>query len=100
MPEFKFNSSNHAIKQRVLNCIAKCDADIFCSVLRKEQLARHLRENPHIVYNFLMGSTISNIVRYYGLISTVKISVDKSLNEIHRDAFNQYIIFSPLQNIA
>jgi len=92
MPEFKYNNSSHEIKRRILSCIARSDVDITYSVLRKEQLDHHLRDKYQRVYNYLTASLVAKSVRTLRLIGDVNIVVDKSLNRIQQDAFDDYMI--------
>ena len=93
IPEFKFNNSGKEIKERVLKCIAKTDADIAYCVLRKDQVHPHLRDKHAIVYNYLIGSLVSNITQHILVFGNIDIIVDKSLNGIQRDAFDQYLVY-------
>ncbi|WP_292370646.1 DUF3800 domain-containing protein [Methanoregula sp. UBA64] len=97
LPEFKFNNSSPEIKRRILGCIASANADIAYCVLRKEQVYPHLRLNHLIIYNYLTGSLISHIVQRYHDSGPVDITVDKSLNGIQREAFDQYLIYKTFE---
>jgi len=97
LPEFKFNNSGPEIKKRILNCIAAADVDIAYCVLRKEQVYPHLRSNHQIVYNYLTGSLISHIVQQFYDGGPVEITVDKSLNGIQREAFDQYLVYKTFE---
>ena len=97
LPEFKFNNSGPEIKKRILTCIASASVDIAYCVLRKEQVYPHLRSNHQIVYNYLTGSLISNIVQRFHDGGRVEIIVDKSLNGIQREAFDQYLVYKTFE---
>ena len=97
LPEFKFNNSGPEIRKRILACIAAADVDIAYCVLRKEQVYPHLRSNHQIVYNYLTGSLISPIVHRYYDGGRVEITVDKSLNGIQREAFDQYLVYKTFE---
>lgn len=97
LPEFKFSNTSGTMKRRIVECLSRCDLDIAYSVLRKRQLYPGLRDRPHIVYNYLMGSLIANIVTYYKARGRVNIIVDKSLGGIQRDAFDQYVVFKIIE---
>jgi len=97
LPEFKFNNSGLEIKKRILACIASADVDIAYCVLRKEQVYTHLRSNHQIVYNYLTGSLISHIIQRFHDGSRVEITVDKSLNGIQREAFDQYLVYKTFE---
>lgn len=97
LPEFKFNNSGPVIKKRILACIASADVDIAYSVLRKEQVYLHLRSNHQIVYNYLTASLISHIIQRFHDGSRVEITVDKSLNGIQREAFDQYLVYKTFE---
>jgi len=97
LPEFKFNNSGPEIKKRILSCIASADVEICYRVLRKNQVYPHLRANHQIVYNYLTGSLISNIVQRFHPDTGVEITVDKSLNGIQRDAFDQYLVYKTME---
>ena len=97
LPEFKFNNSGMEIKKRVLSCIASADVDIAYCVLRKEQVYLHLRSNHQIVYNYLTGSLISHTIQRFSAGGDVEIIVDKSLNGIQREAFDQYLIYKTFE---
>jgi hypothetical protein len=98
LPELKFNSSDKVIRRRVLECIASSDIDIWCSVLRKEQLFDHLRETPQIVYNYLTGSLIAKIYLHYRPSHTFNVIVDKSLNGIQRELFDNYVVYKTMEH--
>ncbi len=101
LPEFKFNNSGPEIKKRILSCIASADVDIAYCVLRKDQVYPHLRSNHQIIYNYLAGSLISHIVQRFSDGGTVEITVDKSLNGIQREAFDQYLVYKTFErNLA
>ena len=100
LPEFKFNNSGPEIKKRILSCIASADVDIAYCVLRKEQVYPHLRSNHQIVYNYLTGSLISHIVQRFYDGGRVEITVDKSLNGIQREAFDQYLVYKTFEKNA
>jgi hypothetical protein len=93
LPEFKFNNSGPEIRKRILSCIASADIDIAYCVLRKEQVYPHLRKSHQIVYNYLTGSLISHIIQRYPMDGDVDITVDKSLNGIQCEAFDQYLVY-------
>jgi len=85
------------IKKRVLSCIASADVDIAYCVLRKEQVYLHLRSNHQIIYNYLTGSLISHIIQRFSAGGDVEIIVDKSLNGIQREAFDQYLVYKTFE---
>ena len=93
LPEFKFNNSGKEIKHRVLKCIAKSDVDIAYCVLRKNQAFPHLHDKQVIVYNYLIGSLVSRIIQKIQVTGEAEIIVDKSLNGIQREAFDQYLVY-------
>lgn len=97
LPELKFNNSGEEIRKRILSCIAKADVDIAYCVLRKEQVYLHLRNNHQIIYNYLSGSLISQIIQRYPMDKSVDITVDKSLNGIQREAFDQYLVYKTFE---
>jgi hypothetical protein len=97
IPEFKFNNSSPEIKRRILACIASADVQIAYCVLRKEQVYSHLRSNHQIVYNYLTGSLISHIIQRFCTDGEVAITVDKSLNGIQREAFDQYLVYKTFE---
>jgi hypothetical protein len=97
LPEFKFNNSGVEIKKTILSCIASADVDIAYCVLRKEQVYLHLRSNHQIVYNYLTGSLISHIIQRFSAGGDVEIIVDKSLNGIQREAFDQYLVYKTFE---
>jgi len=97
LPEFKFNNSGTEIRKRILSCIASADVDVAYCVLRKEQVYPHLRKNQQIVYNYLSGSLMSHIIQRYPMDKSVDITVDKSLNGIQREAFDQYLVYKTFE---
>jgi hypothetical protein len=97
LPEFKFNNSGPEIKKRILSCIASANVDIAYCVLRKEQVYPHLRSNHQIVYNYLTGSLISHVIQRFYDGSRIEITVDKSLNGIQREAFDQYLVYKTFE---
>lgn len=97
LPEFKFNNSGPEIRKRILACIASAEVDIAYCVLRKEQVYPHLRSNHQIVYNYLTGSLISHIIQRFCDGRDVEITVDKSLNGIQREAFDQYLVYKTFE---
>lgn len=97
LPEFKFNNSSPEIKRRILSCIGSGDVDICYCILRKDDVRHHLRTRQQIVYNYLTGLLISNIVLEYSPDDGIQITVDKSLNGIQREAFDQYVVFKTME---
>jgi len=97
LPEFKFNNSGKEIKSRVLRCIANSDVEIAYCVLRKSQAFPHLHDKHTIVYNYLIGSLVSRIIQKILITGDVEIIVDKSLNGIQRDAFDQYLVYKTFE---
>jgi hypothetical protein len=91
LPELKFNNSDKVIKRRVLECLAQSNIEFWCSVLRKKQVYDYLQDKPQIVYNYLAGSLIAKIYEYYWPFSEMNVIVDKSLNGIQKDLFDQYV---------
>ncbi|MDD5187537.1 MAG: hypothetical protein PHF57_04945 [Methanoregula sp.] len=81
------------IKKRILSCITLADVDIAYCVLRKERVYVHLRSNHQIIYNYLAGSLISHIIQRYSSRDDVEIIVDKSLNGIQGEAFDQHLVY-------
>jgi hypothetical protein len=100
LPELKFNNSSSVIKRRVLECLSGTDIEVWCSVLRKEKLYPHLRSQPQIVYNYLTGSLIAHMYSYYQPVCPFNIIVDKSLNGIQRDLFDQYLVYKAMERNA
>ena len=98
LPELKFNSSDKIIRRRVLECIASSDVDIWCSVPSKEQLFDHLKETPPVVYNYLTGSLIAKIYLHYRPRHTFNVIVDKSLNGIQRELFDNYVVYKTMEH--
>jgi hypothetical protein len=99
LPEFKFNNSGSEIKRRILLCIAASNVDVCYCVLRKNQVRPHLRTQHQIIYNYLTGLMISKIVQRYSQERDLEITVDKSLNGIQREAFNQYVVFKTMDEM-
>lgn len=97
LPELKFNNSDTVIKRRVLECLAHSNIEFWCSVLRKDQLYEHLRKQPQIVYNYLTGSLIEKMYFHYWPFYEINIIVDKSLNGIQKDLFDQYIVYKTME---
>jgi hypothetical protein len=97
LPEFKFNNSGKEIKSRVLKCIAKSDVEIAYSVLRKDMVIPRLRDKHTILYNYLIGSLISKISQKHLVDGDVDIIVDKSLNGIQREMFDQYLLYKMIE---
>ncbi|GAB6284065.1 MAG: hypothetical protein STSR0009_02640 [Methanoregula sp.] len=85
------------IKKRILSCIASADVDIAYCVLRKEQVYVHLRSNHQIIYNYPAGSLISHIIQRYSPRDDVEIIVDKSLNGIQGEAFDQHLVYKTFE---
>jgi hypothetical protein len=46
-----------------------------------------------IVYNYLIGPLVSNITQHILVFGNIDIFVDKSLNGIQREAFDQYLVY-------
>lgn len=97
LPELKFNNSDKVIKRRVLECLAQSNIEFWCSVLRKEQLFDYLRKQPQTVYNYLTGSLIAKIYFHYRPFHEFNIIVDKSLNGIQKDLFDQYVAYKTME---
>ena len=97
IPEFKFHNSAKEIKSRVLRCIAKSDVDIAYCVFRKNQAYPHLRDKHTIVYDYLIGSLVSRIIQKNLVSGDVEIVVDKSLNGIQRELFDQYLVYKTFE---
>ena len=91
IPELKFHNSSQTIRDRILGCVARSDADIAYAVLRKHQVYERLKKQHPILYNYISGSLIAKIITTYQLEGTVKIFVDKSLYGFQRDHFDNYL---------
>ena len=98
LPELKYNNTNHEIKRRILQCIADSDVDIAYAVLRKDQVYPHLRNQNHIVYNYLTGSLISKIITHYNRDEPINVIIDKSLYGFHREHFNEYLLYKMMES--
>jgi len=98
LPELKYNNTNHEIIRRILQCIADSDVDIAYAVLRKDQVYPHLRNQNHIVYNYLTGSLISKIVSHYKREEHINVIIDKSLYGFHREHFNEYLLYRMMES--
>jgi hypothetical protein len=98
IPELKYHNSNNVVRRRILQCIAKIEVDIAFAVLRKQQVHKHLRNKPNILYNFLCGSLVGNIFRKHNINNKVDIIVDRSLSGIKREAFDEYVGYKALMN--
>ncbi len=96
LPELKFNNTNKQIRRRILMCLAECDLDIAYALLRKSQVDTHLRDKNQIIYNYLTGSLISQILVHCQSSGTVHICIDKSLYGIQRDYFDDYLTYKML----
>ena len=97
IPEFKFNNTSGILKRRILERLAGCDLDIAYTLLRKKELYPQLRDKPHIVYNYLMGSLIAHLLIHYRARGKVNIIVDKSMGGFQKDAFDQYVVFKIIE---
>lgn len=98
IPELKYHNSDNIVRRRILQCIAKNDVEIAYVVLRKRQVFENLRNKPNILYNFLCGSLIGNIFRKYHINSRVDVIVDRSLTNINREAFDEYVSYRALMS--
>ncbi len=94
--ELKYHNSDNIVRRRILQCIAKTDTEIAYAVLRKRQVYENLRNKPNILYNFLCGSLIGNVFRKYHINSRVNVTVDRSLTNINREAFDEYVSYRAL----
>jgi hypothetical protein len=91
IPELKFQNSSKEIKRRLLECLATSNIEIAYALLRKQQVYEELRNKQNILYNYLCGSLISKIFQRHHIQSSTELIVDKSLNGITQEAFNDYI---------
>jgi len=98
VPEFKYNNTKGLIKDRILQCIADCDLDIAYAVLRKDQVYGRLRDRQQIVYNYLTGSLISRIVSQYAFEGCIYVCMDKSMYNLQRDHFDDYLAYRMFDN--
>ena len=98
IPELKYHNSDNIVRRRILQCIAKTDTEIAYAILRKRQVYENLRNKPNILYNFLCGSLIGNIFRNYHINSRVNVIVDRSLTNINREAFDEYVSYRALMS--
>ncbi len=96
--ELKHHNSNRIVRRRILECIAEKEIDIAFAVLRKHQVHKELRDKPNILYKFLCGSLIGNVLRKYHITSKIDIVVDRSLTGINKSAFDEYIGYKALIN--
>ena len=98
IPEFKYNNTNADVKRRVFQCLATCDLDIVYALLRKKQVYQDLTEKNQIIYNYLCGSLMDIIISQYNISEPVNLFIDKSLYGIHRDHFNDYLIYKMMDS--
>lgn len=98
IPELKYHNSDNIVRRRILQCIAKTDTEIAYAVLRKRQVYENLRNKPNILYNFLCGSLIGNVFRKYHINSGFNVIVDRSLTNINREAFDEYVGYRALMS--
>ena len=93
IPELKFNNSQPKIKRRIFECFAEADLDIAYALLRKERVPSHLHHQHQKIYNYLVASLASKIVAHYQPVDSVDIVIDRSLNGIQREDFDDYLLF-------
>jgi hypothetical protein len=96
LPEFKYHNSDDVTVRRVVQCVTTTDLDIAYALLRKDEVYDRLRSHHQTVYNYLCGSLVSAIVTRYQPSEPLDIIVDKSLNCVGQDMFNDYIVFKAM----
>jgi hypothetical protein len=96
LPEFKYHNSDDVIVRRVVQCVASTDLDIACALLRKDEVYDRLRSRHQTVYNYLCRSLVSAIVIKYQPSEPLDVVVDKSLDGVGQDTFNDYIVFKAM----
>lgn len=96
LPEFKYHNSDDVTVRRAVQCITGADLDIAYALLRKDEVYDRLRSHHQTVYNYICGSLVSAIVTRYQPWEPIDIIVDKSLNCVGQDMFNDYIVFKAM----
>jgi len=89
--ELKYSESRDAVKQKVLRKICQCDVKIGFVVLEKAKVVPQLKENPTILYNYLIVDKVMRaVLPSVDSNDKLNIIVDKSLPRSSREAFNIY----------
>ena len=89
--ELKYSKSRDAVKQKVLRKICQCDVKIGFVVLEKAKVVPQLKENPTILYNYLIVDKVMRaVLPSVDSNDKLNIIVDKSLPRSSREAFNIY----------
>lgn len=96
IPELKFNNSNDIVKNRIFKCFAGADLDIAYALLWKEGVPSHLQDKHQKMYNYLVASMVSKIVAHYRPTGKIEIVIDRSLNGLQREDFDDYLLYTML----
>ncbi len=96
LPELKYHNSDDVTVRRIIQCVASTDLDIAYALLRKDEVYDRLHSRHQTVYNYLCGSLVSAIVTKYQPSEPLDVIVDKSLDCVGQDMFNDYIVFKAM----
>ena len=94
--ELKYHNTDDTYRRRILEDFSKTEIEIAYVVLRKEQVYDNLRNNGQILYNYLTGSLVANIISKYGFSHEINVIIDKSLDGVSREEFDKYLIYRSL----
>ncbi|MCS6770104.1 MAG: DUF3800 domain-containing protein [Candidatus Caldarchaeum sp.] len=88
--EFKFSRDSNYVKKHVLETICSKELDVGVVVVEKSSVKEELRQNPKILYNYLIVHyAIKTILGYNP--GSVNFVLDKSLHEATREEFERYL---------
>ena len=95
--EIKHHNTDDTYRRRVLENFSKTGIEIAYVVLRKEQVYPNLRDKHQVLYNYLTGSLVANIISEYGFSHDTNVIIDKSLDGVSRDEFDRYLAYRFLE---
>jgi hypothetical protein len=95
--ELKYHNTSDIYRRRILESFSETKIEIGYVILRKEQVYPYLRTERQILYNYLTGSLVANIISSYAFSHDVNVIIDKSLDGVVREEFNKYLVYRSLE---
>jgi hypothetical protein len=91
LSEFKFSRDKEFIRRKLLEIVAEEDLEVGYVAIDKGSVKRKLRDDPRILYNYLVAHfAITNVLAKHD-VGEIKFIIDKSLPKETRHMFDDYL---------
>lgn len=88
--EFKFSRDDEYIRKKLLEAIVGENLEVGYMVIDKKFVKTKLKENPSILYNYLVVHYILTNILAKQDIGEIEFIIDKSLSKQSRERFDEY----------